>query len=402
MRMRWGMRMRSRTRWGMRWGMRWAMRMRMGSRTNPRTGPRARRRVGVLLLALLATQLGSLISPAYACGCGAMVPDGSSRIGVSREASVVRWDGRTEQVAMRFTVDGDAERAAWIMPVPSRATVRLGDAALFPRLADLTGPERRTRSYFWPRRGDWPLDSGRGDMAGAMPPGSGEAGVGVIGRERLGDFDVARLTATDPDALGDWLTANDFELPDGLTAELKPYVDQRWEYVAVRLAPREPGGALRGTLDPLLIRFESDRLVYPMRLSRLARTAQSLGLYVLADHRMEPASAIGGSTPEVTFAGRITPTGPVAEFAGAAPVFLTAIEQRFPVPSRISGDHELRATAGDTPYRRVVYSDELLTAAGVPVWILTVAGALVAAALAALTALRLRRGRRAGSGRERV
>ncbi|MCX4775800.1 DUF2330 domain-containing protein [Streptomyces sp. NBC_01264] len=353
-----------------------------------------RRRAGLLLLALLATQLGSLVSPAYACGCGAMVPDGTSRIGVSREASVVRWDGRTEQVAMQFTVGGDAKRAAWVMPVPGRATVRLGDAGLFSHLVDLTGPEYRTRGYFWPRRGDWPLDSGRGDTAGAPPPGSAGAEVGVIGRERLGDFDVARLTATDPGALGDWLEANGFELPDRLTAELKPYVDQRWEYVAVRLAPREPGATLRGTLDPLLIRFESDRLVYPMRLSRLAASAQSLGLYVLAEHRMEPVSAIGGDAPEVTFAGRITPKGPVAEFAGTEPVFLTAIDQSFPVPSRIDGDHELRATAGDAPFRRVEYTDELLTAGGVPVWILTIGAVLVAAALAAvLTVPRLRRPR---------
>ncbi|MET9466485.1 DUF2330 domain-containing protein [Streptomyces sp. NPDC006544] len=362
---------------------------------------RIRRRIGVLLFALLATQLGSLIGPAYACGCGAMVPGAEGRIGVSREASVVRWDGRTERMAMRFTVGGDAKRAAWIMPVPGRATVSLGDGDLFSQLADLTGPEYRTRTYFWPRHGDWPFTSGDRDTAGAPMPGSADPGVGVVGRERLGDFDVARLTATDPDALRTWLKANGFELPAGLSTELKPYVDQRWEYVAVRLVPREQGATLRGTLDPLLISFDSDRLVYPMRLSRLAKTAQSLGLYVLADHRMEPASRIGGDAPEVTFAGRITPTRAVAELAGTAPVFLTAIDQSFPVPSRIDGDHELRATAADTPYRQVEYSDELRTAGGVPVWILTVAAAfaaLVGAAAATLLVLRRRRPAGAGAG----
>lgn len=355
---------------------------------------RTRRRVVALLFALLATQLGSLISPAYACGCGAMIPGADSRIGVSREASVVRWDGRTERIAMRFTVGGDARRAAWIMPVPGRATVSLGDTGLLPQLLDLTAPEHRTRGYFWPRRGDWPFAAGRQDTAGAPPRAAGEPAVGVVGRERLGDFDVARLTATDPDALRTWLEANGFKLPDGLAAELKPYVDQGWEYVAVRLVPRESGATLRGTLDPLLIRFDSDRLVYPMRLSRLAKTAQSLGLYVLSDHRMEPTSPIGGAAPEVTFAGRITPTGPVAEFAGTEPVFLTAIDQSFPVPSRIDGDHVLRAAAADAPYRRVEYHDELRTVGGIPAWLLTVGGALVAVALAAATLLRRRRTRR--------
>ena len=62
---------------------------------------------------------------------------------------------------------------------------------------------------------------------------------------------------------------------------------------------------LRGTLDPLRLRFASDELIYPMRLSRLAKTAQSLGLYVLAPHRMEPRSSIGGNEPEVTYAGKV-------------------------------------------------------------------------------------------------
>lgn len=358
-----------------------------------------KRRILVLLFALLATQLGALISPAHACGCGAMVPDGTARIGVDRESSVVRWDGRTEEIVMRFTVGGDARRAAWIMPVPGRASVELGDPALFRQLAELTRPEHRTRTYFWPRERDWPFSSGGGDTAGAAPPGAG-ASVGVVGRERLGDFDVARLTATDPGALRTWLEENGFELPDRLAGELKPYVDQKWEYVAVRLAPREPGRTLRGELDPLRIRFDSTRLVYPMRLSRLARTPQSLGLYVLAGHRMEPGSAIGGATPEVTFAGTVEPRGALGGLTGGRPVFLTAIEQRFPDPSRIDGDHELRATAEDTPYRRVVHHDELLTAGGVPVWLLTVGGVLAAAAAAAvLLAARGRRPSRRPHGR---
>lgn len=356
-----------------------------------------RRRIAALLIALLATQVGALVNPAYACGCGAMVPDGQSRIGVDRETSVVRWDGRTEEIVMRFTVGGNAHRAAWIMPVPGRATVELGDGKVFGDLAWLTRPERRTRSYFWPRAKDWPFSSGLRDGAGAAPPGSGDAGVGVVGREQLGDFDVARLTATDPDALKNWLETNGFKLPDQLTTEVKPYVDQKWEYVAVRLAPRQQGKPLRGDLDPLKIRFESPKLVYPMRLSRMAKTPQSLGLYVLADHRMEPSSTIGGSAPEVTFAGKVSPTnGALAELTGGEPVFLTAIDQRFPEPGRIDGDHELRATAQDTPYRRVVFRNQLLTVGdGIPVWLLTVSATLVAVAASAFVVLRRRRRRAA-------
>ncbi|MFG3035773.1 DUF2330 domain-containing protein [Streptomyces sp. NPDC048330] len=348
-------------------------------------------RILTTVIALLALQLGSLVAPAYACGCGAMIPSRAERIGVDREESAVRWDGRTETVVMRFDVHGNARRAAWIMPVPHRADVTLGDPALFDALDRLTTPEQRDRFHFWPREGDWPFDHDHGDGAGAAPPGAG--GVGVVGRERLGPFDVARLTATDPDALGDWLRANGFELPERLTGALRPYVERAWEYVAVRLAPQESGATLRGELTPLRITFASDELVYPMRLSRLARTPQTLGLYVLADHRMEPRSPIGGDRPEVTFAGRIDrPEGAVADLAGARPVHLTVLEQRFPHPDRIDDDHHLRAVA-DVPYREIAYTERLLTVGGVPVWLLTVAGGTLLATAAALLAVRATRRR---------
>ncbi|MFH8803437.1 DUF2330 domain-containing protein [Streptomyces sp. NPDC017936] len=353
---------------------------------------RWRRRAAALLLALLATQLGSLLAPAYACGCGALVPGDERRVAVHREVSVVRWDGEREQIVMSLSVTGDADRAAWIMPVPSRATVRLGDAEVFSQLTEATAPEERARYHFWPQDGDWPLSTGDGAGAAAPPaPGAGP-GVGVVGRERLGPFDVARLTATDPAALDDWLGENGFAFPPRLESALQPYVDRRWEYVAVRLTPETAGAPLRGDLEPLHLAFASGTLVYPMRLSRLATSGQSLVLYVLAGHRMEPVSRIGGERPRVTFAGPVgTTAGPLGALADGAP-FLTALAQEFPDPSSISADHELRRTAKDTAFRQVVYDDRLLRVAGVPAWLVTVVGGLVA--LVTTTAvLGARRGR---------
>ncbi|MFE5299494.1 DUF2330 domain-containing protein [Streptomyces sp. NPDC056632] len=345
-----------------------------------------------MIVALLALQLGSLVAPAYACGCGAMVTDRMARIGVDRETSAVRWDERTgtEQIVMRFTVHGDADRAAWIMPVPHRADVTLGDPKLFDELERLTAPEHRDRDYFWPRGDDWPFADGDTDGAAAAP-GKAGSGVGVVGRERLGPFDVARLTATDPTALSDWLHRNGFELSDRLSTELRPYVERKWEYVAVRLAPEKAGEKLYGALDPLRISFANDRPVYPMRLSRLARTPQSLGLFVLAGHRMEPRDGIGGDRPEVLFAGPVDkPSGAVAELTGTGPVFLTAVDQSFPEPSRIDGDHELVRASADTPYREIVWHDRLWTVGEIPVWLITVTGGLLLLTAGAYAAIRTR------------
>ncbi|GGW39280.1 hypothetical protein GCM10010503_14440 [Streptomyces lucensis JCM 4490] len=350
-----------------------------------------RARIVSLLLALLGIQLTWFIAPAYACGCGAMVPDPAARIAVSDERSVLRWDGRREDIVMRLTVDGDAHHAAWIMPVPHRATVRLGDPAVFGQLAHAMAPVHRTRYHFWPHDGEWPFD-GHDEVGDAAPPPAAGA-VSVVGRQRLGPFDVARLTATDPAALGDWLHAHGFALPARLKTALQPYVDRHWEYVAVRLAPDTSGAMLHGALDPLHLTFAADRPVYPMRLSRLAGLPQSLGLYVLAAHRMETRTAIGGLPPEVVFAGRLTThDGALGELASGTP-YLTAFTQRFPDPRRISGDHELRRAAADTPVQQVIYDDELRRIAGIPAWLLTTAGGLLVVVAAVAVAV-VRRSRR--------
>ncbi|WP_336246941.1 DUF2330 domain-containing protein [Streptomyces cupreus] len=354
---------------------------------------RAGARVVAVVLGLLATQVGALLAPAYACGCGAMIPGAGERVAVDREESLVRWDGRREQIVMRLTVGEYAERAAWIMPVPNRATVRLGDPALFDALHSVTAPVRRDRYHFWPQDGDWPLASGGDGLAGAPPGARAGAPVGVVGRQRLGPFEVARLTATDPEALDGWLDTNGFALPPRLEGALKPYVDRRWEYVAVRLTPESTGDRLVGDLDPLHLTFAATEPVYPMRLSRLARNPQSLGLYVLAGHRMEPASRIGGERPRVTYAGRVNATsGPLAELASGTP-YLTAIGQEFPRPESISADHELRPAPTDAPFQQVIYEDRLRTVAGIPAWLLTVVGFFLAV-VAAVSTLFVRRSRR--------
>ncbi|WP_329116676.1 DUF2330 domain-containing protein [Streptomyces sp. NBC_01465] len=352
-----------------------------------------RYRAVLALLALLAAlQLGSLVSPAYACGCGAMVHDPADRLDVNRETSAVRWDGRTEQIVMSLTVSGTARTAAWIMPVPHRASVTLGDRKLFDELEKITAPVHRTRTHFLPDDGDWPFDGSSGSGDGAPRATAPAPRVQVVGRETLGPFDVARLTATDPAALGSWLHTNGFDLPAGLTADLRPYTALKWEYVAIRLAPQQQGTPLSGTLDPLALSFASDRLVYPMRLSRRAKTEQYLSLYVLASHRMEPKGRIGGMRPAVTYAGKVDSQGPVGQLA-AGESYLTALNQSFPVPSEIDGDHELTRTAADTPYQQVIYTDKLMTLAGIPAWLLTTLGAL-ALAVAAVTLLLVRAHRR--------
>ncbi|MFX4295082.1 DUF2330 domain-containing protein [Streptomyces bohaiensis] len=369
-------------------------------------GRRVRRRFAAALttvLLLVLVQAAAVVWPAYACGCGAMVTADGSDLGVTEESSVVVWDGDgTQQIVMRLTVDGDASAAAWVMPVPNRAEVTLAEPELFTELERVTAAGQRVDRYLWPRPGDWPraAPDAAGAPEGAAPP------VAVVGRERLGPFDVARLTAEEPAALADWLAENGFALSGRLAAAVEPYVAEGWEYVAVRLVPAgaedaaagedaEGGGpVLSGPLEPLRLTFATERPVYPMRLSRLADTQQVLRLFVLADHRTATAGTIGGDPVDVVFAGRLTPDalpeGPLRQLVGDGR-FLTALHQDFPDPGGIDGDHELVRDGTDAAFRRVEVREELLTWGPVPAWQAVVAAPVALTAAAVAAALRMRR-----------
>ncbi len=296
--------------------------------------------------ALLLAALGSvwLAMPVAACGCRAYIPrEGEAR--VAQERALVRWDGATEDIVMALSVEGQSREAAWILPVPAQATVTLADARLFDVLEEFTRPEVRVERL----RGD-------GAAGGAAPAGADA--VTVLERQSLGPFDVSTLAATDAGALGGWLDANGYQFPDRLADALEPYVEQQWMYVAVRLTPGTADEALTGTLDPLWVTFASDRIIYPMRLSALARDPLPVFLYVLADHRVDaPAVQMVAQGPDVRFAGWIDPQTLPQDSPLAALVprrmFLTKFAAQIYEPDTIKDDWAFPLAAADEPYRHV-------------------------------------------------
>jgi hypothetical protein len=302
---------------------------------------------------------------------------------IGQVRALVRWDGRTEDIVMELGLDGNPSEAAWFLPVPARATLKLGDAKLFDALQDLTKPEVRVEQ--------WP-EGMAGAAGGAAPEGgAGAPPVTLLERRALGPFDVSTLAASDADALGAWLKANGYQLPDDLVAVIQPYIAQGWYYIAVRLRPGQ-GETLGGRLDPLWVAFPSDQIIYPMRVLRLALPHRAphdppsrlpLFLYVLADHRVEaPESVFELANPDafgpmdeasyrallVKFAGWVDPAMLAADSPLAPLVahrrFLTKFQIEINDPARIANDFLFSFAAEDTPYREVEIRYDVVPAGG--------------------------------------
>ncbi|MFD0902980.1 DUF2330 domain-containing protein [Actinomadura sediminis] len=330
---------------------------------------------------LAASSAAAVAQPAWACGCGAMIADSSVRI--SGETSIVRYDAaaRTEEIVMRLSAESAAKDAAWLLPTPSEAAVRLGERGWFEQLDALTAPRVVTRKVWFP-------DLGHGGAGEAAAPGGG-GGVEVLGERDLGPFRVATLDAGDPDALSDWLARNGYRLRSDLAKALGPYVEQGWKYVAVKLRPSS-GEALTGELDPLHVSFSSDELVYPMRLSRLAENAQRLHLYVLGEHRVKQTT---GTKMRLAFAGPVTPeqvrSPGLRRFLGKG-MFLTELTDGRIDPEEIVDDYRFVST-DDEPYRQVVYREEVVRFLGVPAgWLIVFSVGTLAAALGVVLLVRRR------------
>lgn len=327
---------------------------------------------GLLLMVLFAA------APAEACGCGVYIPregEGS----VVQERALVRWDGQTEDIVMALGVQGNTSEAAWIMPVPTKATVKLGEAKLFDTLQELTKPRVEQRYGLLP-----PISLG----AGAAPEGAvGGAPVMLLNQQTLGPFEVSTLAATDAAALSNWLADNGYIFPEGLADVLQPYVEQNWFYIAVRLTAGAEGEELTGELDPLWITFQSDEIVYPMRATALATGVLPVFVYVLAEHRVEKAQSFGDL--HIPFADWVEPASlpadsPLQPFVDRK-LFLTKFEERIWNPQSVSSDYVFTFAPQDEVYHDVKV-EYVYDIGGVPI-ILLVLGACCLVGLTLLAGL---------------
>ncbi|MGW5311124.1 DUF2330 domain-containing protein [Nocardia thailandica] len=319
--------------------------------------------VAVLFSVAGLLSAGAAAAPARACACGGVVSAGD-RATVGGETAVASWDGRRETVLMRLDMRFDGDRAALIVPTPTPATVRAGDAAVFGELARLTAPERVTET-------DW-FGSPGFDGASAGAPGGAPT---VHDQVRLGPLEATTLSGGDLTGLRAWLDEHGYTMKPEVTATLDPYLRDGWSFVALRLTGST---ALTGALDPVAFAFDTDRFVYPMRMSAAATAAQSVRLYLLGEHRLARTDADAATqSTRTAFAGRVDLSGAPALAALAPPThtYLTELAVSVPRPAAITTDFTFAAAPTDDPVRDHYVTREYVDILGLPAgYVLIVAG----------------------------
>jgi len=254
--------------------------------------------------ALITLLFSAATKPAKADG-GIFYPRDYYSAETTQKAFIYFAD-QTENMVVLASFKGNAKDFVWVIPTPSEPEINKGSVDLFNTLASITkltetGPDVVYNQGLL----------GVGAGAPKSPP------VEVISEKTVDVFDTVVLKATDENALAKWLSDHGYSFPEDQSSNLKSYVDDGWYFAIAKINSNiVSGGGIvpqleEGTLTPLRLTFQTDKIIYPMKLTGIA-LAQSaspamilppmdnptnqepfnmfripITLYVLSDHKTE-------------------------------------------------------------------------------------------------------------------
>jgi hypothetical protein len=143
----------------------------------------------------------------------------------------------------------------WIVALPSVPLVAEADPALFVELMRMTRPYEHDDAF-------------AEGCSSAMGGDYREVdAVDVESRQVVGAFDVTTVASDSTAALAAWIAGRGFVLEDGSDEILQFYVDKGWHFVAIGIDLEQ--AAADGFLPPILFSFDSEKPVFPLRISAI-------------------------------------------------------------------------------------------------------------------------------------
>jgi hypothetical protein len=244
------------------------------------------------VVSLLASAV-VLLMPERADACGGTFCDGllpqPMPVDQTGEDILFVRDGLEIEAHVRIQYSGEAERFAWLVPLPAVPEVSVGSEPLFAALARTTIPVwSTTLNYENPE--DAPFGNGGGcplggcldlEEGGEPPPPS------LVVDEIVGAFEVVVLDADDVASVLEFFEQNDYAYVPEASAVIQSYLDQGMLIAAVKLTT----DASADEIHPLVFRFVSDEPCVPIRLTAVA-AKDDLGIraYFLGESRWAPSN----------------------------------------------------------------------------------------------------------------
>ena len=244
-----------------------------------------------LCIALLS--FFSLVQPAWAF-CGFYVGKADTSLYNQASQVIIARDKQRTILTMANDYQGKAKDFALVVPVPvilKKEQVQIGDRKIIERLDAFSAP--RLVEYFDTN----PCDTRRYETFDAVPSAPSASGIsgnrmsrkakdlGVTIEEKfsVGEYDILILSAKESNGLETWLKQNDYKIPSGANAVLKPYIKQGLKFFVAKVNLQEYAKNDFQALRPLMMAYESSKFMLPIRLGMLnAKGDQDLIVYLLS------------------------------------------------------------------------------------------------------------------------
>jgi len=243
------------------------------------------------VLAILMSAIAAFlfnVNAAFAF-CGFYVAQADGDLYNQASQVIIARDGKRTVLTMANDYQGELENFALVVPVPvilKEEQVQVQDPKIIERIDSFSAP--RLVEYFDdnPCRPVRPfaVESQQSSAPNAMGSPSADAlGVTVEEQFNVGEYSIVILSATESNGLETWLQTNNYNIPDGASKLLQPYIRQNLKFFVAKVNLDNYNPDKFSALRPLQMAFESSRFMLPIRLGTLnAQGNQDLLVYLLS------------------------------------------------------------------------------------------------------------------------
>jgi hypothetical protein len=275
-----------------------------------------------LTLVLLGLRFAYHISYAY----GFFIPKARKKMpNIPVQRAIVKYQRGTEALIIESTLDGEGGDYGWIIPVPSPpkkfdkvspGLLKTLSLQLQPKIHHVESHAKILGIRFtsiitilivitcfcimrWGSKGSLiPLVilafsfsmfpyfiAYRGDSGASL---KADSRVRVTSKEIVGDYEVFVLEVQDGSMFNTWLEKNGFsKITPKATKLVDDYISRGWFFAVAKLRTILGGIA---TPHPVLLEFETDRPVYPMKLTAIPDATVYLELFVVSENEATPVN----------------------------------------------------------------------------------------------------------------
>ncbi len=240
----------------------------------------------LLHLLLLFLTLSSNI---FADGCFVWRWNKKRDITEPSQKALICYKDSIETLVLQVKFSGTASEFGWLVPVPSKPVINA--------LEDNENPFPQLSYYNQKRKNKEEKQLSKSGIGGRNT----KKRTVVLEHSFKGVYETAILSSNSSESLQNWLNTHEFNISKEAKTILDDYINRKWLFAAFKIRTAVDTLELQklktGELQPISLKFKTDRPVYPMKISSINRGMTDLQIYTLSEGglRLSPS----GSLPQM-------------------------------------------------------------------------------------------------------